>query len=99
MSITDKDVKHVAGLARLNLSSEDTSLYTTQLKKILAHVEKLSEVNTEGVPPTTSTVPEARPMREDEAKPLRESLVGQECALENAPATKDGYFTVPKVIE
>lgn len=49
MSITDKDVQHVAKLARLNLTSEEEQMFTGQLNAILQYAEKLNELDTEGV--------------------------------------------------
>jgi aspartyl-tRNA(Asn)/glutamyl-tRNA(Gln) amidotransferase subunit C len=95
MPITKKDVVHVAELARLALTEEETELYTTQLQRILGYVEKLKELETEGVEPTSYTVPLTRVMREDRVK---ESL-SQEDALKNAPAKEKGLFKVPQIIE
>ncbi|MEE9543757.1 MAG: Asp-tRNA(Asn)/Glu-tRNA(Gln) amidotransferase subunit GatC [Thermodesulfobacteriota bacterium] len=95
MSISKDKVKHVAALARLNPSDADIELYTGQLKRILAHVEKISEIDTEGIVPTTSTTPVSGPMREDE---IKESL-SQEDALKNAPVSERGCFKVPQIIE
>jgi aspartyl-tRNA(Asn)/glutamyl-tRNA(Gln) amidotransferase subunit C len=95
MSISKDKVSHVAKLARLNPSDGDIDLYTGQLKRILAHVEKISEIDTEGVEPTMSTTPVSGPMREDVIKP---SLTQDE-ALKNAPVSEKGCFKVPKIIE
>lgn len=95
MPITKKDVLHAAELARLALTEEETELYTTQLQRILGYVEKLKELDTEGVEPTSYTVPLTRVMREDQVK---ESL-SQEDALKNAPAREKGLFKVPRIIE
>ena len=95
MSIERKDVEHVAELARLDLTEDETQLYTDQLKRILGYVEKLSEVDTTGVEPTSFTVPLRSVMREDVAG---ESLKHDK-AMENAPDTVRGLFRVPKVIE
>lgn len=95
MPISKKEVRHVAGLARLAPSSEDIDLYTSQLQRILAHVDKISELDTEGVEPTTSTTPVNGPMREDT---VLKSLT-QEEALLNSPQSERGCFKVPKIIE
>ncbi|MEE9614245.1 MAG: Asp-tRNA(Asn)/Glu-tRNA(Gln) amidotransferase subunit GatC [Thermodesulfobacteriota bacterium] len=96
MAITQKDVAHAAGLARLELTEEESRLYTGQLKRILDYVEKLSEVDTAGVEPTTCTVPEGGgKLREDAA---REPLPREE-ALANAPKSERDCFKVPKIIE
>lgn len=95
MSITKQDVLHVAELARLALTAEEIELYTGQLQRILHYVEKLSELDTSGVVPTTYTVPLAHAMREDEAAP---SIPRVE-AMRNAPEKDRGCFKVPQVIE
>lgn len=95
MSITKKEVSHVADLARLALTPEETELYTAQIQKILNYVEKLSELDTTGVEPTTYTVPLKTALREDKAW---ESLSKDE-ALSNAPESERGCFKVPKIIE
>ena len=95
MSISKKEVSHVATLARLAPSDEDLELYTSQLQRILAHVDKISELDTTGIEPTTSTTPVRGPMRED-------TVIGsltQEDALLNAPESARGCFKVPKIIE
>jgi aspartyl-tRNA(Asn)/glutamyl-tRNA(Gln) amidotransferase subunit C len=95
MSITRDDVAKVAALARLELTGEEEALYTEQLGKILAYVEQLSEVDTEGVEPTTYTVPLRSVFREDEVKPS----LPHEDALRNAPDKGRGAFKVPNIIE
>ncbi|MBE9532052.1 MAG: Asp-tRNA(Asn)/Glu-tRNA(Gln) amidotransferase subunit GatC [Proteobacteria bacterium] len=95
MSISKKDVSHVAGLARLKPSDEELDLYTGQLQRILAHVDKISELDTTGVEPTTSTTPVRGPMREDT---VIKSLT-QIDALLNSPESAKGCFKVPKIIE
>lgn len=95
MSITKQDVAHVAGLARLNLTDEEAELYTGQLQRILAHVEKLTEVDTKDVLPTICTVEVTGAMRPDV---LTGSMPGED-ALKNAPAAEKGCFRVPRIIE
>jgi aspartyl-tRNA(Asn)/glutamyl-tRNA(Gln) amidotransferase subunit C len=95
MSITKDDVRHVATLARLKPSDADVELYTEQLKRILGHAAKIAELDTDGVEPTTFTVPLRDASRLDEVKPS----LGVESALVNAPASERGCFKVPRVIE
>ncbi|MBI5492043.1 MAG: Asp-tRNA(Asn)/Glu-tRNA(Gln) amidotransferase subunit GatC [Deltaproteobacteria bacterium] len=95
MPITKKDVLHVADLARLALTDTEIDLYTGQLQRILSYVEKLSELDTKGIEPTTYTVPLMTVFREDETRP---SLPREE-ALGNAPEEEKGCFKVPKIIE
>ena len=95
MSITVKDVQHVAKLARLQLSPEEEATFTEQMNAILQYAEKLNELDTENVKPTTHVLQVSNVMREDVVK---ESL-SQEEALLNAPEEEDGHFKVPAVLE
>ncbi|WP_379131421.1 Asp-tRNA(Asn)/Glu-tRNA(Gln) amidotransferase subunit GatC [Paenibacillus sp. sgz500958] len=95
MSITVKDVHHVAKLARLQLSPEEEATLTEQMNAILQYAEKLNELDTENVKPTTHVLQVSNVMREDIVK---ESL-SQEAALLNAPDEEDGQFKVPAVLE
>ena len=97
MAITEKDVLRVAELARLNLTEEDTKTYTTQLGRILAHVENLSQVDTTGVEPmTTGCGPDKEyALRKD----VIEETLPREDALKNAPEQESGCFKVPQIIE
>lgn len=95
MSITLKDVEHVANLARLDLSEGEKELLTGQLNAILKYADKLSELNTDDVEPTSHVLPITNVMRADE---VRESLP-QEKVFLNAPDEEDGQFKVPAVIE
>lgn len=95
MSITVKDVQHVAKLARLQLSPEEEATFTEQMNAILQYAEKLNELDTEHVKPTTHVLQVSNVMREDV---VRESL-SQEEALLNAPEDEDGQFKVPAVLE
>lgn len=97
MAITEKDVLRVAELARLNLTKEDATTYTTQLQRILAHVENLSQVDTEGVEPMTTgcSADKKYALRED----VVEEPLPREDALRNAPEQESGCFKVPQIIE
>ncbi|MDR9857104.1 Asp-tRNA(Asn)/Glu-tRNA(Gln) amidotransferase subunit GatC [Paenibacillus sp. VCA1] len=95
MSITNQDVRHVAKLARLNLSAEEEQMFTEQLNAILQYAEKLNELDTDGVEPTTHVLPVSNVMREDVK---RESLPIEKVML-NAPDEEDGQFKVPAVLE
>lgn len=95
MSITAKDVQHVARLARLNLTPEEESMFTEQLNAILQYAEKLNELDTKGVEPTTHVLPLNNVMRADE---VRDSLPIEKVLL-NAPDEEDGQFKVPAVLE
>jgi aspartyl-tRNA(Asn)/glutamyl-tRNA(Gln) amidotransferase subunit C len=95
MSISIKDVEHVAGLARLTLSEEEKQQFSAQLNKILQYAGKLDELNTDGVEPTSHVMPIANVMREDAVRPS----LPLERVLLNAPDEEDGQFKVPAVLE
>ncbi|UVI31334.1 Asp-tRNA(Asn)/Glu-tRNA(Gln) amidotransferase subunit GatC [Paenibacillus spongiae] len=95
MSITVKDVEHVANLARLELAEQEKEQLTVQLNAILKYAEKLGELDTDHVEPTSHVLPVTNVMREDR---VRES-VSVETAMKNAPDEEDGQFKVPAVLE
>ena len=91
----DIDVEHVARLARLALTLEETERFRTQLRLILEHAERVREVAAEEVPPTSHPVPRTNVFRPDERT---ETLTHHE-ALSTAPETEDGRFKVPRIVE
>ncbi|MBI1922225.1 MAG: Asp-tRNA(Asn)/Glu-tRNA(Gln) amidotransferase subunit GatC [Geobacter sp.] len=95
MKITQEQVEHVAKLARLALSQEEIATFTGQMDGILAYVEKLNELDTSGIIPTSHAVPVENAFREDEVRPS----IGTDNALANAPDRVEDFFRVPKVIE
>jgi aspartyl-tRNA(Asn)/glutamyl-tRNA(Gln) amidotransferase subunit C len=95
MKISRAEVEHVARLARLELSEPELDTFTAQMDAILAYVEKLKALDTDGIVPTSHAVPMENAFREDV---LAESI-GIENAVANAPKHTEGFFQVPKVIE
>ena len=94
MSVTRKDVEHIAELARLKFKDEELENFTHQLNDILAYMEQLNELDTENVEPLSHPVEGANVFREDICKPS----LDREHALKNAPDKDDEFFKVPKVI-
>jgi len=95
MANVDIDVKYVAHLARLSLSSEEEQKIGAQLGSILGYIEKLKEVDVSGVEPTAHAFPLVNVTRADEVRPS----MSQEEAVRNAPAQANGLFIVPKIVE
>ncbi|PLX86864.1 MAG: Asp-tRNA(Asn)/Glu-tRNA(Gln) amidotransferase GatCAB subunit C [Desulfuromonas sp.] len=95
MKMTRQEVEHVARLARLALSEDEVERMTGQLDAVLGYVEKLNELDTEGIVPTAHAVPMENAFRADESRASR----GVVWALQNAPEATDECFKVPKVIE
>jgi aspartyl-tRNA(Asn)/glutamyl-tRNA(Gln) amidotransferase subunit C len=95
MKITKAEVEHVARLARLELSPDEAETFTGQMDAILAYVDKLNELDTAGIIPTSHAVPMENAFRGDDPRPS----IGVDSALANAPDRAEGFFRVPKVIE
>jgi aspartyl-tRNA(Asn)/glutamyl-tRNA(Gln) amidotransferase subunit C len=94
MSVTIKDVEHVAALARLSFSEEEKQRLTAQLNEILRYMELLNTLDTSNVEPLSHVIELQNVFREDV---LRASLPREE-ALKNAPSHDEEFFRVPKVI-
>ena len=90
MSVTIKDVE----LARLEFNESEKQKLTHELNEILKYVEKLDELDTSNVEPLSHVIELSNVFRDDVVKPS----ISTEEALKNAPAKKDTFFRVPKVI-
>lgn len=95
MSVDTDTVRRIARLARIAVAEDEVEHLKGELNAILAWVEQLGEVNVEGVEPMTSVIPMAMKKRADEVTDGGDAAA----VLKNAPATQDGYFLVPKVVE
>ncbi len=93
MAITREQVVHVAALARLALTEEELARLESQLGAILDAVGKVSELDLEGVPPTSHPLDLVNVLAEDEPAPC----LAREDALANAPDPEGGFFGVPPV--
>lgn len=98
MSITKSDVEKIAELARLELTAEETDLFTVQLSSIVGYVEKLNELDTKDVQPMSHCVPAGGDSEYAKRDDWVRSSFGQKLAVENAPDSEAGYFRVPRVI-
>ncbi len=95
MATAGIDIKHVAHLARLQLTPEEEQKFAAQLGQVLAYIEKLKQLDVSNVEPTAHAAPMANVMRPDKVRP---SMPHQD-ALSNAPAHANGLFIVPKMVE
>ena len=95
MTITRAEVAHVARLARLGLSDDEMVRLASELDHILDAMQALQQLDTSAIPPTAQVIPLQNVMREDVPRP---SWPVEEI-LQNAPATRDGQFLVPPVLE
>ncbi len=82
-------------LARLRLAGEEKELFISQLSSILGYMEKLDELDTKDVEPTSHVLSLNNVMREDTAAPS----LPREDALLNAPSHTEKFYRVPKIIE
>lgn len=89
------DVGYVAALARLDLTEEEKAVFQPQLDGIVKYVEKISEVDVEGVEPMMHGRPLVNAFREDEVRPSMD----REEALSNAPSRVGDEFLLPKIVE
>ena len=87
-------VRKVAHLARLQLTPDEESQFTTQLGSILDYFEQLSELDTENVEPTTRAIDVSNVTRPD----TLEIFAGREDILDCAPEREEDYFKVPKIL-
>tara|TARA_B100000315_G_scaffold168556_1_gene157083 strand:- start:154 stop:441 length:288 start_codon:yes stop_codon:yes gene_type:complete len=95
MEITEKDVEHVASLANLEFDDKAKKNITIQLKDILTYIEKLNEIDTANIEPTSHVLPLKNVFKDDVMKKVFES----EKSFQQAPQFDKDHFEVPKVIE
>ncbi|MBI3193668.1 MAG: Asp-tRNA(Asn)/Glu-tRNA(Gln) amidotransferase subunit GatC [Ignavibacteriae bacterium] len=95
MSVTIKEVEHVANLARLEFTDDEKETFTHQLNDILSYMEKLNELDTSNVEPLSHVIELQNVFRDDTVKqsPPRDEM------LKNAPSKNEKFFKVPKVIK
>lgn len=93
--ITEKDVQYVADLAHILLDESARARMVKDFGEILGYMDKLNELNTDGVEPMMRVREATNVFREDV---VGESL-GQAKALENAPRSDGAYFLVPRVLD
>lgn len=90
-----EQVRKVANLARLELTTEEEAQFTTQLNDILGYVEQLNELDTTDVAPTTRAIEVNNVTRPDELTPFP----AREAILSGAPEAEEDFFKVPKILE
>ena len=95
MAITRKEVLHVARLARLAMSDDETDRLGGQLSAILDYVKQLDRLDTRDVVPTSHAIETGTPFRDDVVEPFGD----REALLANAPDRQNDCFRVPRIIE
>ncbi len=94
MKITKEEVLYVARLARLDLDADSIDKFAGQIDEILGYIEKLNQVDTEGIKPTSHAISLTNAFRDDEPR----QHLDRERVLANAPESEEGSFVVPKVV-
>ena len=95
MKITKEQVEHVANLARLNLTQEETEHLTKDMESIIAFADKINSLDINDIEPTAHIIPINNVFRDDIIKPSMD----REELLSNAPNKENGCFSVPKIVE
>jgi aspartyl-tRNA(Asn)/glutamyl-tRNA(Gln) amidotransferase subunit C len=95
MPVDADTVRRIAHLARIAVADEEVERLRGELNAMLAFMEQLGEVDIEGVEPMTSVTPMALKQREDRV--TDGAIAGD--IVRNAPAERDHFFMVPKVVE
>lgn len=94
MAISNEEIVHLAMLSKLDLDEEEVEELRGDLEAMVAYVDKLSELDCEGVEPTTHAVPLTMRLRADAV----EQPLDRDVIMENAPDSEDGMFRVPRVV-
>ncbi|MFN4082940.1 MAG: Asp-tRNA(Asn)/Glu-tRNA(Gln) amidotransferase subunit GatC [Bacteroidia bacterium] len=95
MDINDEMINKLSDLAKLNFNETEKEQIKTDLSRILSYIDKLNEINTDGVEPLIFMTDEVNVLRDDNAQ---QTITKQE-ALLNAPAKDSDYFRVPKFLD
>ena len=95
MAITREEVLHVARLARLAMSDDESDRLGGQLSAILDYVKQLGRLDTRDVVPTSHAIETGTPFRDDVVEPFGD----REALLANAPDRQNDCFRVPRIIE
>ena len=95
MEVNNKLIEDLSRLAKLKFDEKSAEKMKADLDKIISFVDKLSEIDTEGVEPLIYLSEEANVLRTDEIA----NEVSQEDALKNAPQKDSDYFKVPTVLK
>ena len=95
--ISKEQTKHIAKLARIELNKKEIEKYQGELSKILDYIEKLKEVNVEGIQPMSHPVEIKNVMREDKRKQEEEGKIGEKL-LEMMPDKKNRYLKTKGIL-
>ncbi len=98
MKLSHKDLLHVAELARLRIPDALRDTIERQFNEIVGYVEKLKELDTEGIEPTAQVIGETGRKGTPLAADKVEASLPKEDVLRNAPDKQDDFFKVPRMI-
>ncbi|GBR77360.1 aspartyl/glutamyl-tRNA amidotransferase subunit C [Candidatus Termititenax dinenymphae] len=94
MSININDAKHVADLARLELSDKELTVYTEQLNQILDYAKELENLNTDNIEPTYHSIDTGTVLREDKVV----DFANKAGIIKNGPDVSGTSFVVPRIL-
>lgn len=94
--VSEEEVRHIAGLARIELSEEEIHRFAREISDVLGYVEQLKEVDTEGVEPVAQVTGKINIFREDEAVGSDEET--KAIMSKNYPDEQDGYVKVRQIL-
>ncbi|MGD8554943.1 MAG: Asp-tRNA(Asn)/Glu-tRNA(Gln) amidotransferase subunit GatC [Anaerolineales bacterium] len=95
MALSIEEVRHIALLARLDLTPEEEQRYREQLSAILDYANRLQQIDTAHISPTATVLSLQAPLRQDVPRPS----TPRSQILSNAPESKEGMFRVPPVLD
>ena len=93
-NISSKEVKKIAKLAKLKLTDDEITLYSSQMSQIINYISQLNEVDTSNIDPLSNMIDNNNVIREDK---IKESL-DKSISLKNAPQSDGEFILVPKII-
>jgi len=94
--VSEEEVRHIAKLARIELSGEEVNRFAKEISDVLGYVEQLGEVDTEGVEPISQVTGKINVFRDDVAKDADEET--KNIMAKNYPDSQDGYIRVKQVM-
>lgn len=94
--VSEEEVKHIAELARIELTPEEVNKFTKEISDILGYIEQLKEVDTEGVEPISQVTGKVNVFREDVAEDTNQEK--KDIMAKNYPDSQDGYIKVKQIM-
>lgn len=94
--VSEEEVKHIAELARIELTEEEVNKFTKEISDILGYVEQLKEVDTEGVEPISQVTGKINVFREDVSEDASQEK--KDIMAKNYPDSQDGYIKVKQIM-